>query len=204
MIFEIALLLIQEFFGAAILLASLVDKLVTLSAVINCILPLKVKLMALSMKALELFSGLVKLDLCGLSLCDLLLKLLGLSGHLNGQLFNVKGEFLDLGLISAAILLKSEVVLLLLSSGKSPLLELLLVPVHLKLELVHLLIGLEDHVLDVVQAILLVSHTLFKLLDLILEASTLPFGHLLQVLLRFNLLVLNVHEALSVNELHLN
>jgi hypothetical protein len=106
--------------------------------------------MAFSMKALELLSSLVKLDLCGLSLCDLLLKLLSLSGHLNGQFFYVKGEFFDLGLISTAILLKSEVVFLLLSSGKSPLLQLLLVPVHLKFELVHLLIGLEDHVLDVV------------------------------------------------------
>jgi hypothetical protein len=47
-----------------------------------------------------------------------------------------------------------------LDGGERPLLELLLIPVHLKLELVHLLVRLEDHILDVVQAVLLVGHAL--------------------------------------------
>lgn len=86
----------------------------------------------------------------------------------DGQLFNLEGELLDLGLVSTTILLESEVIFLLLASGKGPLLEFLLIPVHFKFELVHSFVGLEDHVLDVVEAVLLVGDTLFELLDFIL------------------------------------
>ena len=150
--------------------------------------------MSLGMKSLELLSGLVELDLGSLSLGDLLLELLRLSSDLDGQLLDVQGELLDFGLISTAILLEGQVVLLLLPGSEGPLLELLLIPVHLKLELVHLLVCLEDHVLDVVEAVLLIGHTLLKLLNLILEPAALSFSDLFKVLLRFNLLVLDVHE----------
>jgi hypothetical protein len=150
--------------------------------------------MSFCVQSLELFGGLVELDLGSLGLSDLLLEFLRLPRDLDGQLLDVQGQLLDLRLISAAILLKSQVVLLLLPGGESPLLKLLLIPVHLKLELVHLLVRLEDHVLDVVQAVLLVSHALLKLLNLILEAAALSFGDLFQVLLRFDLLVFDIHQ----------
>jgi hypothetical protein len=203
-VLKIISLLVKEVFGRPILLTSLVDQLITLSGILNSVLPLKIQLMSFGMKSLELLSGLIELDLCSLSLGDLLLELLRLSGDLNGQLLDVQGQLLDFGLISTAILLEGQVVLLLLSGSEGPLLELLLIPVHLKLELVHLLVCLEDHVLDVIQAVLLVGHTLLKLLNLILEPAALSFSDLFQVLLRFDLLVLDVHERLSVHELHLH
>jgi len=156
------------------------------------------------MHAFELLGGLIELDLCGLSLSDLLLEFLGLACDLDGKFLDVKGEFLDLGLVSPSVLFECEVILFLLSGSECPLFELLLVPVHLKLELIHLFIGLEDHVLDVVETVLLVSDPLLELLYLVLETAALPLGHLLQVLLRLDLLVLHVHEGLRVHELHLD
>jgi hypothetical protein len=83
------------------------------------------------MHAFELLGGLVELDLCGLSLSDLLLEFLGLACDLDGKFLDVKGEFLDLSLVSPSVLLECEVILFLLSGGECPLFELLLVPVHL-------------------------------------------------------------------------
>jgi hypothetical protein len=182
-VFQIRLLLVEELLGATVLLTSLVDQLISLSAVVNSVLPLEVQLVTLGMESLELFGGLVELNLGSLSLSNLLFELFGLARHLNGQLLNVEGELLDLGLISTPVLLEGQVVLLLLSCGEGPLLELLLIPVHLQFELVHLLVGLENHVLDVVQAVLLVGHSLLKLLNLILQTPTLSLSNLLQVLL---------------------
>jgi hypothetical protein len=51
---------------------------------------------------------------------------------------------------------------------------------------------------------LLISHTLFKFLDLITKAATLAFGNLFEVLLGLNLFVFDVDEALGVHEFHLN
>ena len=115
--------------------------------------------MSLRMESFEFFSSLVKLNLGSLSLSHFLFKLVSLLSDLDSELFDLKGELLDFGLICSSILLKSEVIFLLLSGGKGPLLELFLIPVHFKLELIHLLVGLEDHVLDVVESILLVSNS---------------------------------------------
>ena len=161
------------------MLTGLVDQLVSLATVFDGILPLEIQLVTLGMHAFELLSGLIELDLCGLSLSDLLLEFLGLAGDLDGKFLNIEGEFLDLGLVSTSVLLECEVILLLLSSSECPLFELLLIPVHLKLELIHLLVGLEDHVLDVVEAVLLVGDPLLELLDLVLETATLPLRNLL-------------------------
>ena len=92
-----------------------------------------------------------------------MLEFLRLPRDLDGQLLDVEGQLLDLRPISTAILLKGQVVLLLLPGGECPLLELLLIPVHLKLQLVYLLIRLEDHILDVLQAVMLVGHALLYL-----------------------------------------
>ena len=131
-------------------------------------------------------------------------ELLRFSCHFDSKFLDVEGQLFDLSLICTAILLESKVILFFLTSGESPLFELLLVPVHLELELIHLLICLEDHVLNVVETILLVGNPLLKLLNLVAKPSALPLSHLLQVLLRFNLFVLNINEALSVHQLHLH
>ena len=73
-----------------------------------------------------------------------------------GEALDVEVGLLDFGLVGAAVLLERQVVLLLLARGQGPLLQLLLVPVHLELVLVHLLVAAEDLVLGVVQALLLV------------------------------------------------
>jgi len=82
------------------------------------------------------------------------------SGHFNSQLFNVKSELLDFSLISSSVLFQCQVVLLLLSCSQCPLFQLFLVPIHFKLELVHFFISFENHILDIVESILLISHSL--------------------------------------------
>ena len=106
--------------------------------------------MALLMQAFEFFSSLVQLDLGGLGLCNFLFELFTLAANLNGELFDLKCEFLDLGFVGASVLLEGEVVFLFLPGCKRPLLQFLLIPVHLQLKLVHTLVGFEDHVLNVV------------------------------------------------------
>lgn len=156
------------------------------------------------MEAFEFLSGLIKLNLSGLGLSNLLFELFAFVADFDGQLFNLESELLDLGLVSTTVLLKGEVVLFLLASGKGPLFEFLLIPVHLKFELVHTFVGLEDHVLDVVEAVLLVSNTLLELLNFILKAAGLPLGDLLHVLFGFNFLIFGVDKGLGVYELHFN
>ena len=156
------------------------------------------------MQTFEFFGGLVQLNLGSLCLCDFLLKLGRLLGHLHGQLFNLEGEFLDFGLVSAAVLLEGQVVFLFLASGERPLLQLFLIPVHFELKLVHAFVRLEDHVLNVVQSVLLVRNALLQLLNFVLQSATLPLSHLLQVLLSLNFLVFGVHKTLSMHQFHLD
>ena len=198
------LLALQPALGVTVLHTCLVDKLVTTATILNSVLPLQVKLVSLLMQPFEFFSGLVELNLGGLSLSDFKLELLGLAGHLDGQLLNLEGQLLDFGLISASELLKSEVVFLLLAGSERPLLQLLLIPVHLQFELVHPLVRLEDHVLDVVESVLLVSDSLLQLLDLVAEATTLPLSDLLQVLFGFDFFILSIDQTLRVHKLHLD
>lgn len=168
---ESRFLLIELVFEFTEVLASLVDQLVSAAGVLDGLLPLQVELVTLLMQALELLSRLVELDLSGLGLSDFLLELLALGPDFDSQFLDLQSQLLDLGFISASVLLKSEVVFLLLSSGEGPLFELLLIPVHLEFELIHALVGLEDHVLDVVQTVLLVSNALLELLNLIFETA---------------------------------
>ena len=160
--------------------------------------------MTLRVQSFEFFCGFVQLNLGSLCLSDFLLEFVCFLGNLNGKFLNLEGKLLDLGLIGSSVLLQGEVVFFLLSGGKSPLLQLLLIPVHFELELVHALVGLEDHVLDIVETVLLVGDTLLQLLNLVLETATLTLSDLLHVLLRFNFLVLGIHQALGVNKLHLD
>ena len=198
------LLALQPALGVTVLDTSLIDKLITATTVLDGVLPLQVKFVSLLMEAFEFFGGLVKFNLGGLSFSDLLLELGSLAGNLDGELFDLEGQLLNLGLISSSEFLKSEVILFLLAGGKSPLLQLLLIPIHLKLELIHALVGLEDHVLDVVESVLLVCDSLLQFLDLVTQTTTLSLGDLLQMLFRFNFLVLSIHKTLSVHQLHLN
>ena len=73
-----------------------------------------------------------------------MLQFLGLSCHFDGQFLNLERQLFDFSLISPSVFLKSQVILFLLSGSKSPLLEFLLVPVHLELVLVHFFIRLEN------------------------------------------------------------
>ena len=160
--------------------------------------------MTLRVQSFEFLCGLVELNLGSLSLSDFLLELVSFLSNLDGKFLNLEGKLLDLGFISSSVLLQSEVIFFLLSGGKSPLLQLLLIPVHLELELIHALVGLEDHVLDIVESVLLVGDSLLQLLNFILETATLTLGDLLHVLLRFDFLVLGIHQTLSMHKLHLD
>jgi len=160
--------------------------------------------MSLRMESLEFFGGLIKLNLGGLSFGNFSFKLVGFSCNFDSKLFNLKGKLLDFGLICSSIFLKGEVILFLLSGSKGPLLELLLIPIHLKLELIHLLVSLEDHVLDIVKSILLISDTVIKFFNFILQSTRLPLGNLLHVLLSFDFLVFGIDKRLCMNKLHLH
>ena len=127
--------------------------------------------MTLRMKPFELFSGLIQLNLSGLSFGNLQLKLLGLLRNFDSKLLNLQSKLFDLRFICSPILFECEVVFLLLPCRQSPLFELFLVPVHFKLELVHLLVRLEDHVLDVVEAVLLVCDALLELFYLVPQTA---------------------------------
>ena len=197
-------LALEPALSVTVLHTRLVDKLIATATILNGVLPLQVQLVALLMQPFEFLCSLVELNLGGLRLSDLLLEFVGLTSHLNGKFFDLKGQLLDLGLISSSELFKSQVVLLLLARGKSPLLKLFLVPIHLQLELVHALVRLEDHVLNVVETVLLVSDPLLQLLDLVAQTAALPLSDLLQVLLRLDFLVLCIDEALCVHQLHLH
>lgn len=201
---ELVLLFIKLVLLLAEVLTDLVDQLVTLAGVLDGLLPLQIKLVAFLVQPFEFLGGFIELNLGGLGLSHLLLELLALVAHFDREFLNLEGQLLDLGLVSAAVLLQGEVVLLLLTGSEGPLLQLLLVPVHLQFELVHALVGLEDHVLDVVEAVLLVSDALLELLDLVLQATGLSLGDLLHVLFSFNFLVFGIDKGLGVHELHLN
>ena len=200
----LVLLALEPTLRVTVLDARLVDEFITSATVLNGILPLQVQFVALLMQPFEFLCSLVEFNLGGLRLSDFLLELIGLTGHLNSKFFDLKGQFLDLGLISSSELLKRQVVFLLLARGKRPLLQFFLVPIHLQLELVHALICLEDHVLNVVETVLLVGDALLQLLDLVAQTAALPLSNLLQVLLRLNLLILGIDETLSVHQFHLH
>ena len=156
------------------------------------------------MQTFKFFSCFVELNLSGLCLSHFLLKFISLASNLNGKFLNLKSKLLDLSLISTSELLQSQVIFFLLARGKSPLLQLLLIPVHLQFELVHALVCFEDHVLNIVQSVLLVSNPLLQLLDFVSQTTTLTFCDLFEVLLSFNLLILGVDKALCVHKLHLD
>ena len=151
------------------------------------------------MQTLEFLSGLIELNLRGLSFGYFLLKLLSFVANFNREFFDLKGKFFDFGLVSSPVLLQSQIIFLLLACCQCPLLKLLLVPVHFKFKLVHSFVRFKNHVLDVVQPVLLVSHSLVELLNFVSQAPILPFSDLLQMLLRLDLLVLNIDQALCVD-----
>ena len=93
--------------------------------------------------------------------------MLAFIAHFNREFFNLKGQLFNLGLVSSTVLLKSKVVFFFLACCKCPLLEFLLIPIHFKFELVHALVCFEDHVLNIVKTILLVSDPLLQFLDLV-------------------------------------
>lgn len=102
---EFALPLVVELLQVTVLLSSLVNEGVTALDVLDGLLPLQVELVTLLMESAEFFSGFVKFNLSSLGLSDLILELLAFASDFNGELFNLKGELLNLGFIGASVLL---------------------------------------------------------------------------------------------------
>ena len=67
-------------------------------------MPLKIEFMALSMEPFELLGSFVELDLSSLCLSNFLLKFGSLASNFDGELLDLEGELLDLGLISSSVL----------------------------------------------------------------------------------------------------
>ena len=156
------------------------------------------------MQTLEFLSGLIELNLRGLSFGYFLLKLLAFVANFNREFFDLKGKFFDFGLVSSPVLLQSQIIFLLLACCQCPLLKLLLVPVHFKFKLVHSFVRFKNHVLDIVETVLLISYALLKLLNLVLKSARLALGNLLHVLFCFDFLVLSINKTLRVHKLHLD
>lgn len=139
-----------------------------MSAVLHAILPPEVKLVARLVLLLVCFRGFVKFNLLGLGVGHFVFQVSADFSDVDGDLLDVTNQLCDLLIVKSAVLFECKVILLLLTSSQGPLLEFFLVPVHLKFELVHALVRLKDHVLDVVKAVLLVSDALLKLFDFVL------------------------------------
>ena len=90
MLLKVVLFRVEFIFTVAEILTGLVDQLIPPPGIFNGFLPLKVKLMTLLVQALELLRCLIELNLCSLSLRDLLLKLSTFVAHLNRQLLNLQ------------------------------------------------------------------------------------------------------------------
>jgi hypothetical protein len=135
---------------------------------------------------------------------DFFLKFLLLAANLNGEFLYLKIEFSNLGIVLLAVLLESDVVLLLLLASDGPLLQFFLVPVELQLDLFHLLVDTEDTHLDVVEAFLVVYDILVEFFYLVLQTPALPFSHLPQVILCLGFLVLRVDQGLRVEQFLVN
>lgn len=110
---------------------SFIDEFVTTTTVFYGVLPLEVELVTLLMQTFEFFRSFIKFNLSSLSFSNLLLKLLALVANFNGQFFNLESQFLDLSLISSAVLFKGKIIFFFLSGGECPLFKLFLIPVHL-------------------------------------------------------------------------
>jgi hypothetical protein len=196
---ELRFLVVKEVLVNSECLTFLGDKSITTAGVFNGFLPLEIELVALLMKSFKFLGGFVKFNLGGLGFSDFLFKFAALTSHLDGKFLDLKSKLLNLGLVGASVLFQSEVVFFLLASGEGPLFKFLLVPVHFKFELVHLFVGFKDHVLDVVETILLVGNALLELFNFVFEAAGLAFGDLLHVFLGFDFLVFVVDEGLGVD-----
>mmetsp|Transcript_39447 Transcript_39447/g.112633 ORF Transcript_39447/g.112633 Transcript_39447/m.112633 type:complete len:200 (-) Transcript_39447:385-984(-) len=114
-----------------ILLAELLQLPVARLHAAHGLLPLGDELLAVLMQLLEELGRLVHLDLPRLGLCDLVREVLALPVVLHRQLLERQRQLPDLRVVRAAVLLERELVLLLLPGRYGPLLQLLLVPVHL-------------------------------------------------------------------------
>mmetsp|Transcript_16797 Transcript_16797/g.41617 ORF Transcript_16797/g.41617 Transcript_16797/m.41617 type:complete len:225 (+) Transcript_16797:1278-1952(+) len=156
------------------------------------------------MQLSEVLGGLVELDLLRLRVGDLLLELGPLGLHRRDHLLQLQVELLHLGLVRLRVLEQRQVVLLLLPCRERPLLELLLVPVHLQLELLHLLVALEHVVLYAVDLVLQLGDLDRELVELGVEPAALPLGQLLEVVLGLNLFDLGVDQPLRMKLLRLH
>jgi hypothetical protein len=134
--------------------------------------------MSFSMKSLELFCSFIKFDLRCLCLSYFFFKFLSFLCNFNSKFLNIQGQFFNLSFISSSIFFHSQVIFFFLSCSKCPLFKFFLIPIHFKLKLIHLLIGFEDHILNIVESILLISNSLLKLFNFISQSATLSFCNL--------------------------
>lgn len=149
-----------------------------MSAVLHAILPPEIKLVARLVLLFVCFRGFIKFNLLSLGVSYFVFQVSTDFSDVDGDLLNITNQLGDLLIVKSAVLFESKVILLLLTSCQGPLFEFFLVPIHLKFELVHALVRLEDHILYVVEPVLLVSDALLKLFNFVLEATTLALSDL--------------------------
>mmetsp|Transcript_97694 Transcript_97694/g.252836 ORF Transcript_97694/g.252836 Transcript_97694/m.252836 type:complete len:762 (+) Transcript_97694:265-2550(+) len=173
LLLHLVLLLPLAFHVQGVLLTELLELVVARLHVLDGLLPLVDKLFPVVVKLAEELSSLVHLDLLCLRLSDLVGQFLPPVRILHRELLDRERELPDLGVVRASVLLQRQLVFLLLPRGDGPLLQLLLVPAHLQLELIELLVPSHELVGKGVDLILLVVHQLVQAHDLGLEAAQL-------------------------------
>ena len=102
------------------------------------------------MLSLKLFSRFVQLNLGSLGLGDFFVQLVLFTVDFKGQLLDLKVQLSDFRIIFFVVLLKSYIVFFLLLACNGPLLQFLLIPVQLQLNLLNLFICSENSNLDVI------------------------------------------------------
>mmetsp|Transcript_108945 Transcript_108945/g.347844 ORF Transcript_108945/g.347844 Transcript_108945/m.347844 type:complete len:791 (+) Transcript_108945:412-2784(+) len=167
-------------------------------------LPLLDESFTVIVELLEKLSSLVHFNLLGLSLRDQVCELLLLRRILHCELLGGQRQLPDLRVIGSPVLFEGHLVLFFLAFRDRPLLELLLVPVHLQLELIQLLVATEQLIGVAVDLVLGVVKHLLEADRLGLQPPELAASQCLQVLLRLDLVPLRIDKLLSVHELLLD
>ncbi len=162
--------------------------------------PLDEELVPLLVLPFELLGGFVDLDLGGLGLGDLFLEVFLEFAVVEGVFLDLEVELAVFGLILPHVLFEGDVVLLFLFGGQRPLVQLLLVPVHLKLKLLQFFSMFKNLGLDLIEPLLELGRLLIQLPVLTLGAPDLALDDLREMVFALSLLVFLVDQPPVVQQ----
>ena len=179
-------------------LAEFANGLVAVRHFLDGLLPSLQHHLSLLMKHVEILRYTIKLCLFRLYVGYHRIQFAPFSVEVVRQLFLAQSQLLDLKLIATLILLEGQLIIALLLCCQRPLLEFLLVPIHLHLEFVQLLVTSEDLVLHIVEPTLYTLEFAVNALRLNLVTTKTTTRQLLEVLLGVNLLQFGTLQGIGM------